>query len=216
MDHREVIVHLVGGGGDHTALYAGIAALGTILGVAIGAGFSYFLQRSKIGADEAQLTKRLEAEQTRLDRQLAHDRELKELEALRVVLDEAGEALAKGRVNMSRIANLWRQGLPPDDPNKVDAEAEQRSLGSLAESVGHRLMLRLPQGDLVAGHFIEAIDDLSAIARFFTKYARQTNYAEHQENLDQLASKYEESVLSFVIAAQGRYGAKVKPQGDRG
>jgi hypothetical protein len=173
--HRELIVHLTGGG--HTALYT---LVGTLGGVVVGSGISYLLQRAKIGADTTQLTQRL-----------AHEREQRELQALRQVLDEAGEALAKGRVNTLRIANLWRQGLGPDDPNMLDAEAEQRVLGHLAESATHRLRLRLPENDVVGERLDEAIDKLVAIAAFMTRHAQQGNFQVHADTLAELGGPSE-------------------------
>ena len=61
-----IIVHVVG---DNTVLYS---VLGTLVGVILGAAATWWLQRSKLAAD----------------------REHVELEALRKVLDEGGEALA--------------------------------------------------------------------------------------------------------------------------
>ncbi|HEX4483584.1 MAG TPA: hypothetical protein VH081_07330 [Solirubrobacteraceae bacterium] len=188
--HRELVIHLAGS--DHAALYALVGALG---GVIVGSVFSYLLQRAKIGADTEQLTQRLE-----------HDTEQRELQAIRQVLDDAGEALAKGRVNISRIANLWRQGLEPDDPNKLDAEAEQRTLGHLAESSLHRLRLRLPEDDAVGERLDEAIDKLISVAAFMIKSAQQDNFQDHADTLVSLGDEYEAAVKRFLATAQKRYG----------
>lgn len=198
-----IIVHVVE---DHTVLYTAGAAL---LGAAIGVGGSWLQQKSKVGADKAQLNERLAAEETRLDKQLAHDRELNELEALRKVLDEGGEALAKGMLVMNRIANLWRQGLADGSPSKSAAEAEQRDLVALVHGVASRLALRLPAGDLVLGRYQEAAEALNDISTFFVARASPTNFAEHQYEFEGLLNELDSCALNFLLPAQQRYGPKI-------
>jgi hypothetical protein len=218
-----IIVHV---SGDMTAAYA---VAGTVFGAIVGAGASWLQQKSKIGADKAQLaeqltaekerlsvqlaaekerlTERLTAEESRLSTQLAHNREQVELEALRAVLDEGGEALAKGKLIVTRLANLWRhdlrEGMPP-------AEADQREIAQLAHSVGSRLWLRLPSGDLVLGRYEEATDALNEAAQFFIDNAAPGNFAEHKQALEELEEKLEASILDFWRPAQERYGPKIQ------
>jgi hypothetical protein len=199
-----IIVHVVE---DHTVLYTAGAAL---LGAAIGVGGSWLQQKSKVGADKTQLKERLAAEEARLDKQLAHNRELNELEALRKVLDEGGEALAKGKVAMTRLANLWAHGVPEDDPGKVEAQSEQRESVKLAQSVASRLWLRLPAGDLVLGRYEEATDALSDLATFLMTTAGPSNYSIHEQEFERLFRDLESSILDFWRPAQQRYGPKVK------
>jgi hypothetical protein len=177
-----IIVHVVG---DNTVLYT---VLGTLGGVALGGLATWLLQRSKINAD----------------------REHVELEALRKVLDEGGEALAHGILTASRSANLWRQALPDNDPSKEDAEVKQRETAALAYSVYNRLALRLAAGDLVLGRYLEAAEALNAISAFLTDNAEQDNYAAEEQAFKQRLGELETCIMNFLLTAQKRYGPKIK------
>jgi hypothetical protein len=177
-----ITVHVVG---DNTVLYSVLGALG---GAALGSLATWLLQRSKITAD----------------------REHIELEALRKVLDEGGEALSRGSLNMYRISNLWRQGLADEHPSKVDAEAEQRELAALAHSVHSRLRLRLTEDDPILSSYDIATKALNDVGEFIVAKAGPTNFSEHQGEVEALLHKLDSCIGNFSRPVQQRYGPKIK------
>jgi hypothetical protein len=177
-----ITVHVVG---DNTVLYSVLGALG---GVALGSLATWLLQRSKISAD----------------------REHVELEAIRKVLDEGGEALSRGSLNMYRIGNLWRQGLTDEHPSKVDAEAEQRELAALAHSVHSRLRLRLTEDDPVLSSYDTATKALNDVGEFMVAKANPTNFGEHQSEIEALLHELGSCIENFSRPVQQRYGPKIK------
>jgi hypothetical protein len=198
-----VIVHVVG---DNTALYT---VLGTVGGVVVGAGASWLQQRSKIGADKAQLDERLAAEQTRLERELAEARNQAELAALRQVLDEGAEALTKWRLRTDNVRNCWVLNVPADHPWMEKAQADREEATVLARSVLGRLGLRLPEDDVVIGSYREAIKALDALGGFLTDNAEPGNYPQHVQESRRLFSELDDRLAAFLATAQARYGAKV-------
>jgi hypothetical protein len=142
-----VIVHAAG---DNAALWAAGSAL---LGVALGAGATWLQQRAKIGAEEEQLKARLSAEEERLKTQLAYDREMREREALRNVLDDALDA--------ARVAYGWIA-----ISSNEDAFGQKPSNTGAIGLAGSRLVIRLGRGHPVVARFRElreAIEDARTI-----------------------------------------------------
>jgi hypothetical protein len=158
-----IIVHVVE---DHTVLYT---AGGALLGVAVGAGASWLQQRSKIGADKAQLQERLLAEEARLKTQLAHDRAMREREALRETLDIALEA-SRIHINMAIYAVNHR---------RFGAELTRGGEVGLA---GSKLLIRLDRGHPVVERYCELRDAIESacdlIERPLGDAARETRYRE--------------------------------------
>jgi hypothetical protein len=130
-------VHVVG---DNTALYT---AGGALLGVVVGAAGSWLQQRSKIGADEAQLEQRLASENDRLEQQLQHDRDSKEIDSVRMVLDEASIALDEHSHIMLNLIKARHQSEPNQEA--VDRlQAQQRGRESRAGREGeNRAVVRI-------------------------------------------------------------------------
>jgi hypothetical protein len=138
------IVHVTG---DNGALWAAGSAL---LGVALGAGATWLQQRTKIGTDEEQLKARLSAEEERLRTQLAYDREMREREALRNVLDDALDA---ARVEYGWIAISSNENAFGQKPSN--------NTGAIGLA-GSRLVIRLGRGHPVVARYRElreAIED---------------------------------------------------------
>jgi hypothetical protein len=175
-----ITVHVVG---DNTVLYSVLGALG---GVALGSLATWLLQRSKISAD----------------------REHVELEALRKVLDEGGKALADGSLTARRSAKLWRQALVNSDTSLRDAKAKLHETVTLAHDVYNRLGLRLPNGDLVLGRYLEAAEALKEISSFLADNAKADDGAD--QKLKTLLDELDSCVLNFLLPAQARYGPKIK------
>ena len=138
-----ILVHVVE---DKTALYATGSALG---GVALGAAATWLQQRSKIGADQAQMKERLITEEKWLDRRLTHEREMQEREALRAVLDDAMEA---ARVAYNRALTAIRES----------AFGEQFEPGSVGLA-GSKLVIRLGRTHPVVDQFRELRDALDTV-----------------------------------------------------
>ncbi len=177
--------------GDDTALWT---ALGALLGVIVGVGASWLLQRSKIGAEKAQLKERLDAEAERVAKQLKHDRDTRELEMVREVLSEASVALGE----LSRVMlNLVKAKLADAPRKTIDRlQARQHEAARVIRAVGGRLPL-----------WFDADDDV--VSRFFDAAETMVEMINHLHRSDpalagDLQSRLNEQILEYQRVARER------------
>jgi hypothetical protein len=182
-----VIVHVHEGSSGLLVALVGVG--GTIVGVLIGAGTA---SRRQV-------------------KQLAHDREVRELETLRQVLDEGAEALGTAKASQVRLVRLWRDWMPTKQPKLDEAANEQRAAIAHARSVSHRLDLRLPPSDPVLQRYKtagKALDELAAL----TMNASGWNYANYREQLGEIDERLGTHTQAFLDEARARFGPRL-PRG---
>jgi hypothetical protein len=186
-----VIVHVHEGSSGLLVALVGVA--GTVLGVLLGAGTAFWRQKNA----------------------LAHDRQLRELEALRVVLDDGAEALGAAKAAQVRLARLWQTWMPsagtqPRDAKYDEAAADQRAAIGRARSVSHRLDLRLPADDEVLVTYQAAGKTLDELAEI-TKGAPH-NFNQHRVRLVELDDALGSQIKVFLEAARTNYGPGLEPR----
>jgi hypothetical protein len=90
-----------------------LTVLGTLGGVAVGALLATWRQ----------------------SKQMAHDRELHELEALMKVIDDGAVALGDARVSLNRLARFWAAAVPVRSDKMIDAQERQRATVGKCEAL---------------------------------------------------------------------------------
>jgi hypothetical protein len=175
-------VHVVG---DNTALFT---AGGALLGVIVGLGGSWLQQRSKIGADKVQL-----------ERQLQHDRDSKEMETVRRVLDEASIALEEHSHILSNLIRVGRRS-EPDQEILEGLEALQRAAVIAARGSGARIALWFDPNDPTATTF----DVAQATTAELIPHMRKGEF----EKATELNDKLDDQIEDFQRAARARMAAE--------
>ena len=163
--------------------------------------------RTQLAQERTQDQLRLDAEATRLGVQLAHDRELKELEALRLVLDEGAEALSRARLATVRLTRFWANQVATDDPRHADATAAQRESIAQVRGVRQRLVLRLRPHDDIVERYEAAGLVLDAFATIF-KRAEPTNYVQFQNKVQGLGDELTKCTDEFLEVSRLRVGPR--------
>jgi hypothetical protein len=177
---------------SNTLLVAIVGVGGTIAGVLLGSGTAFWRQK----------------------KQLAHDRELRDIEALRQVLDEGAEALGTAKAAQVRLARLWREWMPAKQTKLDDAATEQRAAVARARSVSHRLELRLAPDDPVLQRYQRAGNTLDELAAITMKASPGQNYDKHREQLLALDKNLGTDTKEFLNEARARFGpGSVPPKG---
>lgn len=146
----------------------------------------------------------------RLKKQLAHERELKELEALTNVIDDAAATIASAKMILARLVKLWGTGVRADDPMVVAASTEQRSAVENARIAGNRLALRLASDDPILTSYGEARNVFDEITEIYKKRSDESgaNYVLYDKQLEELGKKLGDSVDVFLEHARVRVGPK--------
>jgi hypothetical protein len=175
-------VHVVG---DNTALFT---AGGALLGVIVGLGGSWLQQRSKIGADKVQL-----------EQQLQHDRDSKEMEAVRSVLDDASTALEEHSHILSNLIRL-ASGSEPDREILEGLEAVQRAAVKAVRGAGARIALWFDPNDPIA----TAFDVAQATEAELITHLRKGEF----EKATDLNDKLDHQIEDFQEAARERMAAQ--------
>jgi hypothetical protein len=109
------------------------------------------------------------SENHRLRQQLDHDRDQRDLEVLRRVLDDAAEALGSVRKAYVRMGKYWAVERGTPHPKRDDAEAEQRAAAGAARSALDRLRLQLTPDDPLMAAFEAAMQTLDEIAELYVE-----------------------------------------------
>jgi hypothetical protein len=189
-----VEVHVTG---DNAGLWT---ALGALMGVVVGAGASWLQQRSKIGAEEAQLEERLTAESERVARQFEHDHDARELEAVRKVLSDASVALGE----LSRVMlNLVKAKQAKASPERIQRlQALQRDAVRDVRAVGGRLPLWFDPEDDVSSRFFVAAD--TTVEMINHLYANDpAAAADMQDELDRQIEEYQRTARDRMSRRTG-------------
>lgn len=173
--------------GSSGLLVALVGVGGTILGVLLGAGTAFWRQM----------------------KQLAYDREVRELEALRRVLDEGAEALGTAKASQVRLARLWRDWMPAKQPKLDEATSEQRAAVAHARSVSHRLDLRLPPDDPVLQRYKTAGKTLDELAAITMNASPGQNYFNYHEQLAEIDERLGAQTQAFLDEARASFGPRL-------
>ena len=160
------------------------------------------LSEERLDADAKRLQMQLDAESARLDKQLAHDRWMREVEELRRLVDEAGAAgiTAGNVIHVFRSQVRW---IVDEDgtPNKHYAEKRRAAQDAVAAMQGfvERFELRLGTGHDVPESFGSwQLAQEEAIEAFETIPATKEVLQRGGERLKTAAGRY----LEFMDAAR--------------
>lgn len=144
--------------------------------------------------------------QRRLRQQLAHDRELRDLEALRAVLDESASALAEATLALARLVRLWSRRVPDEDPRVSEASAAQRASVRAVRAAIYRLAMRLPSNDPVVQKFEQTYSALDVIAGLQQRLAPNEPYEQWYPQIQEASQRVEEHRQRFLEAAREKIG----------
>ena len=149
-------------------------------------------------------------ENQRLKRQLNHERELRDLEALRILLGDAAEALGVARKAWIRLGRFWGVSQVGSGAAKRDeAQLEQRESAGATRSALDRLRIHLDPTDPTLAAYEHAMVVLDAIAEL---YSERPSPQTHNERLQQLGDELGTQMVEFARLAR----AKVAPRLPRG
>jgi hypothetical protein len=140
-----------------------IIALGALAGIWLGAYYAagrlsiqleqqnrwFAEQRAE---DSQHLQRQLEAEATRLERQLEHDRKMRDRDSLRMTLDEGAVLINEAVDSLHWLASRTQGEVPEDEEELEELEAARReTIDDLYDKVGNgfsqfwqRLLVRFP------------------------------------------------------------------------
>jgi hypothetical protein len=185
---------------DHTAIFTLAGALG---GAAVVGVLGLLGQRAQIRSGDR-----------RLEKQLNHARDQRDLEILTVLLGDGAEALGAVRKSFMRLIRLWANEVPSSDPRREDAAADQRAASGAARSVLDRLGLHLAADDPIFREYKGAMLTLDEIGDLL--YGAGTEpYEFHRTKIEDLGSNLERQITGFADLARARVGpqSQAEPPG---
>ncbi len=148
-------------------------------------------------------------ENERLRLQLEHERDLRDLEVLRMLCGDAAEALGSVRKAYIRMGKYWAIERGTPHPKREEAEAEQREAAGAARSALDRLRLQLAPGDPLMAAYDVAMRTLDEIAELYVERSMSQDDA---TKLKELGDKLGDQMTRFAKLARSRVGPReIKP-----
>jgi hypothetical protein len=144
-------------------------------------------------------------ENERLRLQLGHDRDLRDLEVLRVLCGDAAEALGSVRKAYIRMGKFWSVERGTPHPKRDEAEAEQREAAGAARSALDRLRLQLAPSDPLMAAYEVAMRTLDEIAEVYVERSMSEDDA---AKLKKLGDKLGDQMARFAKEARIRVGPR--------
>ena len=148
------------------------------------------------------------SENKRLEQQLEHDRDQRDLEVLRLLLGEAAEALGGVRKAYIRLLRFWVPQTQVANLRREAAEAEQREASGAARSVLDRLRIQLEPDNPIMAAYESAMTTLDAIAELYLDVDRGQSEA-NRSRLKELGDKLGSQMDDFARLSRSRVGPRV-------